>query len=97
MAAIGLLIRPKVTTLILSGMDKNYSQRGANELLIYEGIRLAKEKSNSFDFEGSMIAEIESFYRKFGGDFRPYMTVYKTTTKQFLIGQLRKWGRRFIG
>ena len=34
MAAIGLLIRPKVTTLILSGMDKNYSQRGANESFI---------------------------------------------------------------
>jgi len=96
MAAIGLLLTPKVTTLILSGMDKRYIQRGANELLIYEGIRLAKAQSNWFDFEGSMIGEIESFYRKFGGEFRPYMTVYKVSTTQFLVGQLRKWGRRFM-
>jgi len=96
MAAIGLLITPKVTTLILSGMDKNYIQRGANELLIKEGLRLAKEQSDWFDFEGSMIPTIASFYRKFGGVFRPYMTVYKVSTKQFLVGQLRKWGRRFF-
>lgn len=91
MAAIGLLVTPKVTTLILSGMDKNYIQRGANELLIKEGIQLAKKESEWFDFEGSMIPEIEAFYRKFGGDFRPYMTVYKVSTQQFLLGQLRRW------
>ncbi len=94
MAAIGLLRTPKVTTLILSGFDKKYIGRGANELLIYEGIQLAKKQSDWFDFEGSMIPEIESFYRKFGGAFRPYMTVYKVNTRQFLVNQLRKLIRR---
>lgn len=91
MAAMGLLLTPKMTTLILSGMDKKYISRGANELLLYEGIRLAKEQSATFDFEGSMIPEIESFYRKFGGDYKQYMTVYKRSTKQFLKGQLKRW------
>lgn len=91
MAAIGLLMTRKVTTLILSGIDRNNIQRGANELLLYEGIRLAKEQSDWFDFEGSMITEIESFYRQFGGDYRPYMTIYKTSTKQFLMGQVKRW------
>ncbi len=97
MAAIGLLVTPKVTTLILSGIDKNHIQRGANELLIKKGLRLAKEQSDWFDFEGSMIPEIESFYRKFGGAYKPYMTIFKVSATQLLIGQLRKWVSRRRG
>ena len=30
-----------------------------------------------FDFEGSMLKPIESFYLKFGGELTPYMKIWK--------------------
>lgn len=91
MAVVGILRTPQTSTLILSGFDKNVMQRGANEYLIYDSIQRAKRQSDFFDFEGSMIQEIESFYRKFGGEYTPYLNVYKNSMKQFLLNKLRTW------
>lgn len=91
MAVVGVLRTPQTSTLILSGFDKHIIQRGANEYLIYDCIQRAKTQSDFFDFEGSMIREIESFYRKFGGEYTPYLNIYKNSTKQFLLNKLRSW------
>lgn len=91
MAVIGVLRTPQTSTLILSGFDKSIMQRGVNEYLIYDSIQRAKAQSDFFDFEGSMIPEVESFYRKFGGEYTPYLTIYKNSTKQFLLNKLRFW------
>lgn len=97
MAVIGILVTPQTNTLILSGFDKELIQRGANEYLLYHCIEQAKKQADFFDFEGSMIPAIESFYRKFGGDYIPYLTIYKNSTRQFLVGKLRFWYRRISG
>ena len=91
MAVIGILRTPQTSTLILSGFDKSIMQRGANEYLIDDAIQRAKKYADCFDFEGSMIPEIEAFYRKFGGEYTPYLTIYKNSTKQFLLNKLRAW------
>ncbi len=91
MAVVGILKTPQTSTLILSGFDKNGIQRGANEYLIYDRIQQAKKEAGFFDFEGSMIPEIESFYRKFGGEYTPYLNVYKNSTKQFMVNKLKAW------
>ena len=93
MAVVGLLFEPSVTTLILSGFDQETIQRGANELLIYECLKLAKLQSQYFDFEGSMRPNVESFYRKFGGTFVPYLNIYKEDFGSLLkrvLGTVRK-------
>lgn len=94
MAVVGILVTPKTSTLILSGFDKKIIQRGANEMLIFHCIQQAKKQSDFFDFEGSMIPAIESFYRKFGGEYTPYLNIYKNSTWEFLLGKLRFWYRR---
>ena len=95
MAVVGILMTPKVSTLILSGFDKQIIQRGANECLIAHCIQQAKKQSDFFDFEGSMIPAIESFYRKFGGDYTPYLNIYKNSTREFLVEKLQSWYREF--
>ena len=97
MAAIGILRTRQTHTLILSGFDQAIIQRGANESLIYHCIQDAKEQADFFDFEGSMLPEIEAFYRKFGGVYTPYLNIYKISTRQFLLEKLRFWYRRFRG
>jgi len=94
MAVVGILVTPQTNTLILSGFDKQLLQRGANEYLVYHCIQEAKKQADFFDFEGSMIPAIEAFYRKFGGVYTPYLTIYKHSTKQFLLEKLRFWYRQ---
>ena len=91
MAVAGLLKSQETTSLILNGFDAVVMKRGANELLIVECIKLAKTQSDFFDFEGSMIPSIESFYRKFGGEYVPYLNIYKDTFRKYLIEKLRSW------
>ena len=51
---------------------------GAMSLLMWEAIVRAKQEGNSvFDFEGSMIKGVESFFRKFGAQPVPYLQIHK--------------------
>ncbi|MEM6320194.1 MAG: GNAT family N-acetyltransferase [Bacteroidota bacterium] len=77
MAVAGLLQTKQTTTLLFNGMDTTKMQRGANEWLIYHCLQRAANQSQCFDFEGSMLPEVASFYRKFGGEMRPYLQVYR--------------------
>ena len=95
MAVAALLKYKKVTTLILSGINKAIIERGANEWLIYQCILQAKEQGDAFDFEGSMLPKIESFYRKFGGQYVPYLNIYKNSMRKFLFEQIRDWYHSF--
>ncbi|MDW3649782.1 MAG: GNAT family N-acetyltransferase [Bacteroidia bacterium] len=51
---------------------------GAMTYLMWESILKGKEEGiHTFDFEGSMIAGIEQFFRKFGSKPVPYLQLYK--------------------
>lgn len=62
---------------LLGGGDPQYRNSGANSLLIWEGIQFASTKSKIFDFEGSMIEDIERFVRGFGSKEHVYYRVKK--------------------
>jgi len=63
-----------------------------NEVLIHEGILWAdKTGLKCFDFEGSMIPAVESFYRQFGGKLQPYHLIWKKSRKR----KLRKLKQQF--
>lgn len=85
MAIAGVIYDQQATSLVINGFDPKYIQRGANELLIFECIKFAKKHSNSFDFEGSMLKSVDSFYRKFGGEHVPYLKVYKNSILNFVL------------
>ena len=51
---------------------------GAMSFLMWEAIRRAKASgSEIFDFEGSMLKGVESFFRKFGAQPVPYLQIHK--------------------
>ncbi len=71
--------------LLLTGQTDDKIS-GSVSLLIWRSILEAKSKGcKIFDFEGSMIAGIESFFRSFGGDQVPYHKIVKTSNKLYYL------------
>ncbi len=64
--------------LLLSGYDHDNKHHGAGALVVWEGIKKAKELGlMHFDFEGSMLPPVEKFFRDFGGELVPYYRINK--------------------
>jgi len=63
---------------LLGGYDSQNSHQGAGSKSMEAAIALALEKGiEYFDFEGSMLPEVERYFRAYGGDLTPYYTVNK--------------------
>lgn len=62
---------------LIGGGDPEYRNSGAGALLVWEGIKFASTVSKTFDFEGSVIEEIERFFRAFGANPKTYYHVSK--------------------
>ena len=62
---------------LMSGTNPVYKSSQANSFLIYESIKIASEKGLKFDFEGSVIKQIERSFRQYGGVQKPYFRIYK--------------------
>ncbi|MFN4257536.1 MAG: GNAT family N-acetyltransferase, partial [Saprospiraceae bacterium] len=75
--------------LLMSGSDPSLRQSGAGVLLQWEAILYAKNALNLsvFDFEGSMLPEVERVRRDFGAKQRPYFRVRKEWSQWW------KWGK----
>lgn len=58
---------------------------GAMSLLLWKGIESAMQQGKSFNFEGSMVASIERYFRGFGGTLTPYYQVSKVDSKVLRI------------
>ncbi|WDE99151.1 GNAT family N-acetyltransferase [Lentisphaera profundi] len=75
---------------IMGGGDPELRNSGATSLCMWEAIKFASTVSTSFNFEGSMIEPIESFFRAFGAIQKPYFNITKTNSKLLKIAQLTK-------
>jgi hypothetical protein len=64
---------------LLGGFDNDYKYNGAMGYLLWHAIQFAAQSNRKFDFEGSMIKDIEYFFRKFGGVPKPYFAISKDT------------------
>lgn len=63
---------------LLGGYDYESKHHGAGALATWEGIKYAKSLTlKYFDFEGSMVPQIERYFRGFGGQLTPYYRVNK--------------------
>jgi hypothetical protein len=63
---------------LLGGYDPATKHGGAGILCMWQSILHAKGVGlDTFDFEGSMLPEVERFFRGFGADLVPYFTVNK--------------------
>lgn len=62
---------------LASGSDRNNRQTHALSLVLWEGIKLAIEKGLAFDFEGTMLENVEPHFRSFGAVQTPFFTVWR--------------------
>ncbi|MCW5907967.1 MAG: GNAT family N-acetyltransferase [Chitinophagales bacterium] len=78
-AVLGIAYDKTCAYLLFSGFDPEQSGSNNTELLIYKAICDARGRVKIFDFEGSMLPGVESFYRQFGGTLTPYFRIYCPT------------------
>jgi len=63
---------------LLGGYDTLNKHQGAGALAVYNAIKHSKDLGiEKFDFEGSMLIEVEKYFRGFGGDLTPYYSINK--------------------
>ena len=66
---------------LMGGIDPEFADIGAMDLVQYESIKYALSKGKNFDFEGSMVESIEKYFRSFGATQKAYFEVTKTDSK----------------
>lgn len=68
----------KTAFYLLGGYNPNKKHQGAGALAVLKSIEKAIELGvDTFDFEGSMLPEVEKYFRGFGGDMVGYASINK--------------------
>ena len=80
-AGVYLVHDDRFTYYLAGGSDPALRSSGAGSLVVWAAIRTAAERGLGFDFEGSMIAGVERFFRAFGGEPAPYSVVRATPSR----------------
>jgi len=62
---------------LISTIDPDFRNSGSASLLVLEAIKLASTKTKKFDFEGSMIENVENSFRQFGAVQQQYFEIRK--------------------
>lgn len=64
---------------LIGGYDENEKHHGAGVTCMWQSIKYAQSLGlKTFDFEGSMLPEVEKYFREFGGDLIPFYEVVKS-------------------
>jgi len=75
-SAVYIIWDKRCAYYLLGGYDSEEAHHGATALTIWTAMNFARNIGlEYFDFEGSMIPEVEHFFRKFGGKLTPYYSV----------------------
>ena len=86
------LIDARKATYLFGGYSTEHKHEGAGALALWRSIQLAKKREVAiFDFEGSMIPQIEKYFRGFGGELVPF---YRVTKSSYLVEVLLKTKER---
>lgn len=66
---------------LISTIDPDFRNSGGASLLIKKIIEFLSDKTDRFDFEGSMIENVEKSFRQFGAKQKPYFDITKVESK----------------
>ena len=89
-AAIYLIWDGKSVYLLASGGNPSLRNSGAKYLLVLKAITFAIDNGLIFDFEGSMIENVEKFNRSFGARQQPYSNITKINSHVLGIKKILK-------
>lgn len=78
------------SNLIVLGNYSDIQYRNVRILLLSKAIRDASSEKGIFDFEGSMIESIATFFRKFGAEPTPYFNISKIFSMKGELSNLVK-------
>ena len=76
-AAIYIVWDTHCVYYLLGGGDEHFRSSGSYSLLLWKGIQWALKQNATFDFCGSMLPQVERFFRGFGGLQVPYFQITK--------------------
>lgn len=62
---------------LISAIDPKYKSSGASSLMVWEALVFLSDKTQEFDFEGSMIEGVAKANEEFGAEQIPYFMIYK--------------------
>ncbi len=86
--AANFLVYDDSTVYYLMGaIDPNKKDLGGMDIVQFESIKFALKNGRKFDFEGSMIEDIEKYFRSFGAIQKPYFTLHKINSKPLVLVQ----------
>jgi hypothetical protein len=73
-----IIYHNQICYYLLGGYDESNKHHGAGVSCMWQSILYAKKIGiKLFDFEGSMLPEVEKYFREFGGTIVPYYTINK--------------------
>jgi len=75
---------------LISTIDPDFRNSGSASLLVKEAIKYIATRTKKFDFEGSMMENVESSFRQFGAVQKPYFNISKKSSKLLKIRSLIK-------
>ena len=72
-----LVFDNKSSYLLMSGTDPDTRDLNVKTMLVWEAIKFSSRENLIFDFEGSMVENIATFFREFGAEPTPYFNISK--------------------
>lgn len=96
-AALFLIWDQHSAYYLMGGASDQFRTSGAQSLLMWEAIKFASDKTERFDFEGSMLEPVERFFRGFGARQKPYFQITKMSKKMSLLMNTRNMAQSLLG
>lgn len=79
---------------LLGGADPEFRNSGAMYLNVFEAIKYSAKFTNKFDFEGSVVPQIEHMFRSFGASQKQYFRISKNNSIMLNLKEdIRKYGK----
>ncbi|WP_373073590.1 GNAT family N-acetyltransferase [Sulfurimonas sp.] len=75
---------------LMGGIDDTKKDLGGMDLILFDSIKYALENNKAFDFEGSMIENIEKYFRSFGAVQTPFFTITKINSRLLKLKNMFK-------
>ena len=75
---------------LISAIHPYHRASGASTLVVWKAIKQVSDKTQAWDFEGSMIEAVDNSFRQFGGTPVPYYEIYKKNKLIQLIELCKK-------
>jgi hypothetical protein len=93
-AALYLVYDKNSAYYLLGGADPEFRSSGAMYLNVFEAIKYSAGFTNKFDFEGSVVPQIESMFRSFGASQKQYFRISKNNSIILNLKEdIRKYGK----